>query len=452
MSLHWKDVLPIDQYVVTLPEEIDFYHIKVITTLYQPLIGAQACQLYMTLLFNRNDDHDLYRNHYHLMLQSSATLEVVYQERKKLEAIGLLSVYKKKEKEASQFIYELKRPLEPRSFFTDGVLNVYLYNRLGKADYLRLQRQLAPELLDKGDDYQEVTASFNDVFTSLKPSELKGFHHNHPSPPNLDKKTEAQPRLSIEFDFDQLKLDLSDVIISEKALTKPVEEAILQLAFVYQVGPSTMAQIIQQAFIHSGEIDVPTLRKAVRRYYQLENADQLPVLSLRAQEKSDEQENTEPQSGFEAQVRMFETLSPYTLLKTLSGGGEPVLSDLRIVEGLLMDLKLPPGVVNVLLDYTMRIKDKKLVKNYIEKIGSHWARKNIKNVREAMEIARSEHRSYQEFDVAQSPSSAQGYKKKKNTRKDSLPKWMTEDPGKTSKEETLPEERVKQLEDYLKSL
>lgn len=462
MSAHWKELLPVDQYVVTQSDSIHMPHLKTISALYQPLIGPLACQLYTTFLFEAEAKSET-RSHYHLMLLTASSLEVFFQERKKLEALGLLSVFKKKEQESAVFHYELKKPLEPEDFFADGLLSIYLFNRVGRTEYLRLKEQFSSQIPPHADeDYADVTAAFNEVFMSLQPSELKSLPENMSEPYSNPFREVSSPQLSIDFDFDQLFLQLSDVIISEKAFTEPVREAIRQLSFVYQIGPQAMASIIQQAFIHSGEIDIPILRKAVRRYYQLENGDQLPSLSLRSETRSSQEKPVlESESEYDGQVRLFESISPYDLLRSMANGAEPVQSDLRIVEGLLFEQKLPPGVVNVLLDYTMLVNDKKLIKSYIEKIASHWARKQIKTVREAMDIAKSEHKKYQSWSSSsQTPvRSKQTYKPRVNTRQEVLPKWMKNEKGNASKkvppsqkDDAFSKEQEKWLADYLKSL
>ncbi len=463
MSAHWKELLPVDHYSVQTPASLDFSHLKILSALYQPLIGPLACQLYTTLLFEADDnEHD--RSHYHLMLSTASSLEVLFTERKKLEAIGLLSVYKKKSEEASAFIYELNPPLEPSHFFSDGLLNIYLFNRVGKTEYFRLKSQFTPLPQDR-EGYEEMTATFNTVFSSIRPSELTNVHLElEDSQGQADLKTSSGPKLSVDFDFSELLRYLSDVIISEESMTEPVRQAIQQLSFVYNIGPEEMAQIIQQAFIHTGEVDISVLRKAVRNYYQIENGDQLPHLSMRAEKKAQEEEKP-PESDYEAQIRLFETLSPYDLLRNMAGGAEPVQSDLRIVEGLLFDQHLSPGVVNVLLDYTMLVNDKRLIKGYIEKIASHWARKKVQTVREAMALAKSEHKKYQDWKQPQTASNrtAPSTKRQTNARQDRLPKWMKNE-MKQSKKEAEPEpnaqppvkekdeEREKWLENFLNNL
>ena len=84
--------------------------------------------------------------------------------------------------------------------------------------------------------------------------------------------------------------------------------------------------------------------------------------------------------------------NPYQFLKSKYKNGKVVARDLQIVENLLLDLKLSPGVVNVLLDYCLRVNNKKLNKNYIETIASHWKRLGIETVPEAMNACIKEHK------------------------------------------------------------
>ncbi|HCF30822.1 MAG TPA: Replication initiation and membrane attachment protein, partial [Bacillus sp. (in: Bacteria)] len=64
--------------------------------------------------------------HHSLMVTMQMQLPEVYEERVKLEAIGLLKVYIKKEKDIRMFIYELQPPLSPKQFFDDIVLSLSL--------------------------------------------------------------------------------------------------------------------------------------------------------------------------------------------------------------------------------------------------------------------------------------------------------------------------------------
>lgn len=114
----------------------------------------------------------------------------------------------------------------------------------------------------------------------------------------------------------------------------------------------------------------------------------------------------------------------------------------------MFDQQLLPGVVNVLIEYVMRTNDMKLPRAYVIKIAAHWARKNIKTVKEAMTLAQTEHQKYQEW-------SNQNKRKRtsparRNERKDTLPKWM-KDKHETPKQQPADfEQKKKQLEARLK--
>jgi replication initiation and membrane attachment protein len=78
----------------------------------------------------------------------------------------------------------------------------------------------------------------------------------------------------------------------------------------------------------------------------------------------------------------------------MNGGIKPPDSELLIVESLRSNQRLTDPVINVLIQYVLLKTDMKLVKNYVDKIASHWARKEIRTVEEAMEYAKKEHQQY----------------------------------------------------------
>ena len=90
-------------------------------------------------------------------------------------------------------------------------------------------------------------------------------------------------------------------------------------------------------------------------------------------------------------IYTFENISPIEFLKSSYNNAEPTTRDKRIIESLMLNQKLSPGVINVLIDYVMRINNKKLNRDLIETIAGQWKRLNIETVKEAMEICRKEH-------------------------------------------------------------
>jgi len=59
----------------------------------------------------------------------------------------------------------------------------------------------------------------------------------------------------------------------------------------------------------------------------------------------------------------------------------------------MIDLNMNPGVVNVLVDYVLRINDNKLVKSFVDSIASQWVRSKVETVEQAMKLAEKEYKS-----------------------------------------------------------
>ena len=131
-------------------------------------------------------------------------------------------------------------------------------------------------------------------------------------------------------------------------------------------------------------------------------------------------------------VYAFENLTPYQFLKAKYKGAEPTDRAKRLIENLLIDQKLNPGVVNVLISYVLKINHEQLKKSYVETIAGQWKRLNIETVEEAMKVAEKEHKKLKK--IANKSQVKSVSKTKKET---SLPAWFDKN---LENEETTPEE------------
>ena len=75
-----------------------------------------------------------------------------------------------------------------------------------------------------------------------------------------------------------------------------------------------------------------------------------------------------------------------------NNGNDPTRRDLKLVEDLLIDYKLKPGVVNVLIDYVLNVNEKKLTRGLVEMLAGEWQRLGIETVEDAMKVAEKEHK------------------------------------------------------------
>ncbi|WLR50176.1 replication initiation and membrane attachment family protein [Bacillus tianshenii] len=438
MTQHWKEVLPVDRYIVRKNGLLHAYDRNVVTLLYQPLIGAVATSLYMTL-WTESDRLDGFTetvSHHRLMNSMQLNLQVIYNERLKLEGIGLLKTYVKKDEDnVRTFLYELQPPLTPSQFFYDGVLNVYLYNRIGKSAFHQLKQYFSEQAVEK-EQYEDITGSFYETFSSVSASELtarskEAFEHFKPETGEAYLEREKAKPVSIEersFDFELFYNGLSKSMVPREVFTQDVKDVIVKLAFVYRISPLEMQKLVIQALNPAtDEIEIDQLRKAARDWYQLEHGGDLPTLSERHQPiPTQTMRGKEPQTQEEQLVAHLENISPYECIYELSNGAVPSTEDLQLVEEVMLKQNLPAGVVNVLLQYVMLRSDMKLSKPYVRKIASHWARKNVRTVPEAMKIAKEEHQKYQEWEENKSKRSSSA-PKRKFVRKEKLPDWFKKD-------------------------
>ncbi|GAF67051.1 DNA replication protein DnaB [Bacillus sp. TS-2] len=434
MSWHWKQLLPVDSFSIRTLTQLTENDIQALTLLYQPLVGATAHSLYITMYQMLESDQYWSDEHAHrqLMTQMSLPLQTIYEERKKLEAIGLLKTFKKKDDKQSSYLYQLQPPMSPQRFLTDDVLSVYLLNRIGKKQFRLLRERFSVASFLK-EEYEELTYSFDEVFTSLHHSEIVA---------NLQSETaetlqvgnerqllnqERESDLAFtenDFDFDLMKNDLSSLIVPEEALTDEVRSLIIRLAFIYQISPLEMSQIISKAMVQDNVIQLDELRKKCQDWYKIEHGNEPPSLGMKTQPLNQRvTKEKELKTEEEQTIHFYETTAPFILLEIRSDGAKPALADLKIIESLFIDHHLNPGVINVLVDYVLWQNDMKLSKAFIEKIGAHWARKKVKTVPEAMTLARMEQ---------EKKKNTQNHSKRYSShqpqiRQEQLPKWLIEE-------------------------
>ncbi|MGE6628927.1 replication initiation and membrane attachment family protein [Bacillus sp. NPDC077027] len=461
MTEHWKEVLAVDPYVVKSASLLGDIDRQLITLLYQPLIGTVAYSLYMTLWgeLEQNRVWGKPAPHRQLMVMLQTNLNEIFEQRHKLEAIGLLRTYEQDTEEGRLFTYELVPPLRPNEFFQDGMLNVLLYNRVEKAKYAQLRDYFSYPSVPK--EARDISRSFEEVFRVLQPSELK-------MTPELDDassledgyeymtvgRAQAAPLSDESFDFDLLLAGMSDMMIPRKALTKQVKETIKKLSIVYGITPLQMQNIVAGACGADQMISTEELRKAARDWYQIEHSGHRPKLIDQVQPRhlrNGSSEQTSTSSPDAKLIDKLESITPRELLQDMSDGVEPTYADLKVVEEIMLEQKLEPGVVNVLIYYTLLKTDMKLSKTYMQKIASHWVRKKIKTVTEAMQIAKEENRQMTEW--AEQKKQRSSYPAGKVIREEKLPEWMKEEEAKKQpkeqEEDMSPEELEREKEKLL---
>lgn len=424
------NILPADTFVVVNRTILNEYDRKIISMLYQPIIGSIATSLYYTLWadLDKTELLSMEYTHHHLMTSLRIKMDAIVTARKKLEGVGLLKTFVKKGN-VNNYVYEIYSPISASEFFNHPILNIVLYNNVGKKEYENLLKYFKVPRINLS-SYEEITSSFNDVFESLPATTYDNL--------NEDLRVNKTGNIKIDkgFDFDMLISLVPSGVITNRTFSKEVKELINNLSFVYNMDANSMKSPILNSIKENGLIDKTLLRKNVRNYYRYENENKLPSLVY----KSQPEYLKNPVGADDKRAKMiyvFENTSPYNFLKGRSNGAKPSTRDLSLLESLLNDFKLNPGVVNVLIDYVLKINNKKLTRAYLETIASQWKRLNVETVEEAMKAAEKEYKKDKK--VNDKPLS-------KVIKEEKLPEWFNQN----IKKEKISEEDEKSLKDMLK--
>ena len=377
-------VLPADTYTVINKSVVTEKDKKIISMLYQPIIGFAAVALYYTLL----DDLDKQEiisddlTHHHLMATMQLKLEDIIIAREKLEAVGLLKTYFKKGN-INQFVYLIYSPISASDFFNHPILNIVLYNNLGKKEYQKVLNCFkVPKFNLK--EFNDITASFDEVFSPVQGTIMEVEQ-------DITKRDSNNLLINKGIDFNLLISSIPASQMNEKCFNDDVKDLINSLSYIYNLNTLDMQGLVRNALNEKGLIDKSLLRKSCRDYYQFDNMGNLPTLIYNKQPeylKKPEGDN----SKWAKMVYTFENITPYQLLRAKYKGAEPTDRDKRLIESLLIDQKLNPGVVNVLISYVLKINNEQLKKSYVETIAGQWKRLNIETVEEAMKITEKEHK------------------------------------------------------------
>ncbi len=428
-------ILPADSYIVLNKTILSENDRKLISKLYQPIIGYTAVSLYSTLLDDLDENKIMSSEltHHHLMTTMQLKLDHIIEARKRLEACGLLKTYMKQQRHINEYVYLIYSPLSPQEFFSHPILNIVLYNNLGKKEYEKIVNfYKTPHYNLK--DYTDITAEFSTVFKTSSITELEKVE-------DIAERTSNNLTLREQIDFNLLISSLPKNMISERCFTSDVKELINALSFIYQIDDLAMQGLVRNALNEKGLIDRVELRKSCRNYYQFEQGGRLPTLVYSKQPEYLKKEVGDT-SKWAKMVYTFENISPYDYLKSKYKGAEPTTRDLRLIESLLIDQQLKPGVINVLLSYVLKINNQKLNKNYIETIVGQWKRLNIETVEEAMKITEKEHKKMKKMMESKKKTIP------KQKKEEHLPAWFNKE---LEKEETTDED-AKELEKILDSL
>ena len=422
-----KSVLPADTFIVVNKTTLSDNDRNLLILLYQPIVGSQAISLYYTL-WAYLDKMELISNewtHHHILRDMMISNSEFLDAKVKLEAIGLIKTYFKSGN-VNNYVYELYSPISAHEFINNPLLNMAIANAVGKLEYERIINYFRiPKVNLK--EYEDITSKFSDVFAFSNISMADNLMYD------IKKSNYRKLEILSKIDLNTILSLISDEMLNKRSITKDTKDFLYKISYIYNYDNDDMVELIRNSISEKHTIDKRVLQENAQKYYRYDNMGKLPSIIYKNQPEYLRKENLDT-SNRSRMIHLFETTSPYDFINSKCKTGNPTSSDLAIISYLLIDLNLKPGVVNVLIDYVLKINNNKLTKNFVEAIASQWSKSGIETVEDAMALAESE------------------YKKKKTivpkqSKKVALkPEWM----DKEIKEERASEEEISKLRSRMK--
>ncbi|MGP4062543.1 replication initiation and membrane attachment family protein [Halobacillus sp. H74] len=422
-------LLPVDGFRILRQGELPRSFHRSLSHLYQPIVGRLAISLYH-LLISESDitDESQVQSHHTLMAYLSAPLDKIYEARGKLEAIGLLRTFRSTdENQQAEYVYSVYPPFSPDEFFQDDMLSLLLYHELGSSKYELLKERFVPTVKAL-EGFTEVTATFDEVFHS-KMIESVRAETDQLATQNVKTEHRGPTTSSSRVDFEWLHHALKKRMYpTERILTGRNKKLIIQLATLYDLSNVELEKAVTWAIDENHYLIEEELKSACHDFMKEVNNGRAPGGNIDGRDKMKDDSTSDQGSKEDQFIEMLESISPRELLEDVSQGNRASEQDLKLIRDVMTEQGIAPGVMNVLVHYVLLKTDMKLSKPYLEKIASHWARKNVTTVRQAMNLAKAEHQKYQQWGKQKS-------QKRKNSKEEVIPAWFNQESS-TTKEET----------------
>jgi len=405
---------------------------RILSHLYQPMVGGFAIGLYMLLYHHLEDERIGYtvpepqrRLFLGLDLElNDAGRKQLIEHSSKLEAVGLLQVYRQYDPANEETLYEyvLLRPLSSAEFFTNLHLTLLLRDKVGKVSLLELKDHFAPERpvgLARFMNREETTVPFYELFRlnagpvdpELEAALAESAPASEAAASSRIKKPEKIRHSDMLLRFPRGSANRT--YVERLHLQTESMEQINYLAYKFDLEVPEICRLLDEDGIF--ELD-GTLRwdelqsRANLTYRQIrkrgeERERYMARLNASGGSSGAAAEDLDelPAGGYlEVPTRFAAQLSieqynrllrtePYTRMQERYFPGTVTDFFFNIFEKINQNYKLPDPVVNVLFHYLMSMEDtQRLTKPFIDSIASNMLAKGIDTYDKAVAYVRSQ--------------------------------------------------------------
>lgn len=377
---------------------------KVLTHLYLPIIGDKALSIFLTLhtMINSNNLETEAINHHQLLKILNLNASIFVEERMKLEAIGLLSVYY----QDSLYLYVLKNVLKPDAFFNNSSLVRVLTEILGNDEVSMLAYNFLLKKLDY-QSFENITHTFDEVYSLVEETNVSNYQGMGVETINNgiiinDKVFNTEYFILL---VDGMNLLKKDILCDANFL-----EQIKRYAFLYGLSVETLKDVVKYTVKSDGTIDLNDIEYWVKKAYDNRKVKMSFVPKKTIIKTSNKL------------VNLLNTKSPNDIVKAKTKT-ELTSSEIAMFDQLLKDTNISLGILNVAILYVLTEKNGEIpAYNFFLKVINTWIRAGITSTEDALSYINN-----------QKTNRNSKYTKPKTIKK--VPEWYNEQEQQKPKEE-----------------
>jgi replication initiation and membrane attachment protein len=346
---------------------------RVLTRLYQPLIGAQAQALYLTLAFEYNalPLNSDYQSLVQLQEQTGQSLKAIFDSLHKLEAVSLVTTYTSENQVLGRVLkFKLGEILSAQAFFDEFLLASLLKEKVGEESFKRLKTDFQTSIIKVGDHDQDVSASFFDVF-HLSQADLANLPAAQPQP-----KPQSVLKAKTPVDWQEL----SDLLARYHLPVGTVDshrQQIQQVMGFYHYTEEQFADLVASTLIPGQEkLDFQKIENAASS--QAQNKQAQDLRQRLTKQKSAEQVINNLGKQDQALLKQALTLPPLEFLTRCKRGkgGYVAAQERRVIFNLQNRTGLTPELVNMVAYVALRY-DSILTQQRADRIANSWLENGV---------------------------------------------------------------------------
>ena len=316
---------------------------------YQACIGHNAVSFYLTLLAESRMDSSA-REHTRLCRLASMDIRQIDAARIKCEQFGLIKTYVNQDE--TLYLYELLSPLSAREFLLHDVFGRLYLSNMGMKDasvtssaILRSKRQNL--------SMKDISTSFDVTLLSSWDTEKEVEYST------VQKEAEVQLPVRTGFDTEMFLSQMTNLVFPYAARTQENLVMIADLATLYGISEDRMRILVGHCVNNASGTLNQELLKRMASYEK-------PELKH------------EPKNRYD--------VPPVLFLQNIQGGVNVTQVDKRLLERLALEMHFSQEVINVLVEYVLRINENKLVRSFVEAVASSWLRNKVTTVEDALKM------------------------------------------------------------------